>query len=162
MASILNLLSLNVGSSSSLAGVVALIESENIHIVFLQEVRVSGDHIEHLLRGFNAVANVDIENSSSPGTAIAWRKNLPVKDVCNLVSCRLQVASLGSLNLMNIYAPSGSSRKVERSSFFVEGIFHSLQLYSNNSWLLGGDFNDVLERIDIENGTGYEQKKSSA
>ena len=161
MASTLNFLSLNVGTSSSLAGVATLIESENIDIVFLQEVRVSVDHIEYLLRGFKTVANIDSENSSSPGVAIAWRQNLPVNNVCNLVSCWLQVASIGSLNLMNVYAPSGSSRKGERSSYFTEGIFHFMQLYSNGSWLLGGDFNSVLGRLDVENGIGCEQKKSS-
>ena len=103
----INLLSLNVGTSFSLAGVATLVEVHKIDVLFLQEVRSSSVQIESLLKGFKAVANFDEEDSSRPGVALAWRHNLPVSNVTNLVPCRLQIANLGSIKIMNLYAPSG-------------------------------------------------------
>ena len=114
----LNFLTLNVGTSSSLAGAATLIEVEKIDIVFLQEVRLSSEQIELSLRGFKAVANIDDEDPSRPGIALAWRHFLPVSNVVNLVSCRLQIATLGSIKLMNLYAHSGSAKNmIDISSF---------------------------------------------
>ena len=70
MASI-NFLTLNVGTSSSLAGVSTLIENDKIDIVFLQEVCLTGDQIESLLRGFKSVSNIDDDDISRPGVAMA-------------------------------------------------------------------------------------------
>ena len=116
----INFFSLNIGTSSSLAGLQALIDSENLDIIFLQEVRLSSDQIKSLLSGFDAVANIDPEFPSRPGTAIIWRENIPLTDVCPLVMCRLQVAKLKGLNLINIYAPSGSDKRGEREIFYGE------------------------------------------
>ena len=128
MISCLKCLSLNVGTSSSLAGVSTLIDLEKIDLVFLQEVRITSDHIESLLRNFKAVANVDVDNPSIPGVALAWRHNLPVSNVTNLVPCRLQIANLGSIKIMNLYAPSGSSKKHERYIFYSKEVFSTLNL----------------------------------
>ena len=80
MASSINFLSLNVGMSSSLAGLISLIPAYDIDISFLQEVRLSREQIDHFLDGlgFQAEVNVDHEHPSTPGTAIAWKKTLPV------------------------------------------------------------------------------------
>ena len=72
--------------------------------------------------------------------------------------CRVQHARLGSFSILNIYAPSGSDRKVERGLFFAREVFESLALGSS-PWILGGDFNCVLGAMDIENGTGFNHKK---
>ena len=71
MKSCLKLLSLNVGMSSSLAGVSALLKFEDIDIVLLQEVCLTSEQIEHLLRGFRACSNIDHENINRPGIALA-------------------------------------------------------------------------------------------
>ena len=158
----INICSLNVGMSNSLGGLSALISSETMDIIFLQEVRLSGPQIENLLPGFQAVANIDPENPSRPGTAMVWRRDLPVKDVTSLSLCRLQHATLGSFKLINVYAPSGSSRKQERDSFFSQDLFAALQLSPDLPLILGGDFNCLLKPIDVENGCGFHQKKSQA
>ena len=159
MISCLKCLSLNVGTSSSLAGVSTLIDLEKIDLVFLQEVRITSDHIESLLRNFKAVANIDVDNPSRPGVALAWRQELPVQEVCNLVTCRLQIATLGSVKLLNIYAPSGSSNKQERHLFYAEDVFPVLNLHSLSSWLWAGDYNCVLQSLDLEDGKGFNVKK---
>ena len=155
----LNFLTLNVGTSSSLAGAATLIEVEKIDIVFLQEVRLSSEQIELSLRGFKTVANIDDEDPSRPGIALAWRHFLPVSNVVNLVSCRLQIATLGSIKLMNLYAPSGSAKKHDRYLFFSNHVFQTLILDNITSWIWAGDFNCVLKAIDIEDGRGFDSKK---
>ena len=106
------------------------------------------------------MVNIDAEDPLKPGTAIAWRSTLPIRQVLSVVPCRAQYAILGSFSIFNIYAPSGSDRKVERNNFFAKDIFQAFSLGSS-PWILGGDFNCVLRPLDIENGTGFNQKKST-
>ena len=162
MDPIINFLSLNVGMSASLAGLPVIIQAEQLDIIFLQEVRVTSEQIEHLLRGFRAVVNIDESQPSKPGTAIVWRETIPISDVCPIVPCRLQVASLGSYKLLNIYAPSGSDRRHDRAVFFGQDVFQALQIDTQSQWVLGGDFNCVLEACDIEGGVGFAQKNCPA
>ena len=56
MHSKLDFFSLNVGMSSTLAGLPAIIKAEVLDIIFLQEVRLSSGQIEHLLKWFAASA----------------------------------------------------------------------------------------------------------
>ena len=102
--------------------------------------------------------NINIEDAAKPGTAIIWRSSLPVTDVTNLVACRAQVACFEDYALLNLYAPSGSDKKYERASFFSKEIFRAFNLFPESKWLVGGDFNCVLKPIDIDNGTGFDQK----
>ena len=158
----LNLLSLNVGMSSSLAGLSALITSERLDIIFLQEINIPGVQIESQLPGFKAAANIDHENLSTPGTALVWRSTLPVENVVAYSHCRIQFASIGMYRLVNIYAPSGSNNKEARALFFGQEMFNVMQLNNNFHVVLGGDFNCCLKPIDIENGIGYSQKRCPA
>ena len=162
MESTINFFSLNVGMSSSLAGLPMIIKAEQLDIIFLQEVRVTSDQIENLLRGFKAVVNIDDDQPSRPGTAIVWRENISVSDVCPLVPCRLQMASFGPYKLLNIYAPSGSDKRHDRAVFFGQEVFQALQVDRQSQWVLGGDFNCVLEACDIEGGVGFAQKNCPA
>ena len=156
----INFLSLNIGMSSTLAGLSTLITTQNLDIIFLQEVRLSSEQIELQLGrlGFKAAVNIDSECPTTPGTAIVWRSSLPVVDICVLVCCRAQVARLGNYMLLNIYAPSGAERKHERNRFFGQEIFQSLQLGNKDMCVLGGDFNCVLNAQDVEGGVGFNQK----
>ena len=85
----INICSLNVGMSNILGGLSALISSESMDIIFLQEVRLSGPQIEYLLPGYRAAANIEPENPSRPGTAIVWRSDLPVKELLSFSLCRM-------------------------------------------------------------------------
>ena len=78
MASSINFLSLNIGMSSSLAGLTSLIPAYDLDVIFLQVVRLTREQINHFLDGlgFQAEVNTDHEHPSTPGTAIAWKKTL--------------------------------------------------------------------------------------
>ena len=155
----LNFLSLNIGMSSTLAGLVTIITNHKLDIIFLQEVRLTSEQLNLLLAklGFEASVNIDLDNPSRPGTALVWRRTLPIRDVFTLVLCRAQLAVLGPYMLLNVYAPSGSDKKQERSEFFGQDIFRALRLSPGAMWIMRGDFNCVLA-IDVERGVGYKQK----
>ena len=162
MISRIRILSLNIGLKSDLAGLLTLISVHKLDIVMLQEIRITNEQMNQQLSylGFTGRVNIDEEDLLKPGTAIAWRSTLPIRQVSTVVPCRAQYALLGSYSIFNIYAPSGSDRRVERNNFFAREIFQAFSLGSS-PWILGGDFNCVLRPIDIENGTGFNQKKST-
>ena len=140
----LNIFTLNVGMSNTLAGLTAFLAAENLDILFLQEIRMTRVEIEAQLHGYSAVVNIDHDNLATPGTAMVWRSHLPVEDVASVVPCRLQIATIGSYRLMNIYAPSGSNRKSEREEFYGHYVFNALQLDTDKPLICGGDFNAIL------------------
>ena len=160
MESRIRFLSLNVGMKSNLAGLLSLLINHNLDVVFLQEVKITDEQlISQIVKyGYLGQVNIDLEESSKPGTAKVWRSSLPVKNVTTIVPCRCQVAYLGGYTLLNLYAPSGSDKKYERGCFFSKEVFRALSLHPETTWIVGGDFNCVLGYIDIENGTGYKQK----
>ena len=158
MESSINFFSLNVGMNSSLAGLSTLTVANSLDIIFLQEVCLSSEQIELLLRGYKAVVNIDEENPSKPGTAIVWKESIPLTNISSLIVCRVQMATLGKYRLLNIYAPSGSNKKHERNVFFGQDVFTALSLNHNPSWVMGGDFNCVLKPLDVERGFGFTQK----
>ena len=94
--------SLNLGMSVSLLRLLDMIKSFKFVVICLQEVKLTSEQIEHQLPAFRAVSNIDLNNPSKPGTAIVWSETLPVHDVSNFTSCRLQFASLGPLRFFNI------------------------------------------------------------
>ena len=160
MNSRIRILSINIGLKSDLAGVLTLISVHKLDLVMLQEVRITDEQINQQLgnHGFTGMVNIDAEEPLKPGTALAWRSTLPIKQVSVIVPCRVQHARLGSYSILNIYAPSGSDKKVERGLFFARELFQAFSIGSS-PWILGGDFNCVLEQVDIENGTGFNQNK---
>ena len=70
MGSFLHILSLNVGMSSTLAGLTNLLCTENIDIALLQEVRSSEEDINSLVNsfGFESRVNIDKDAPTKPGT----------------------------------------------------------------------------------------------
>ena len=145
-----------------MASLSTMFDLENLDILLLQEVRMSSLQIENELTGFNAVVNIDHNNVSLPGTAIVWRKDIPVNDVIALSPCRLQVATVGPYVIINLYAPSGSSKKHERNIFYSQDVFTALHLHKELSIVIGGDYNCLLQPEDVENGFGFTQKNCPA
>ena len=119
MNSRIRILSLNIGMKSDLAGLMTLISVHSLDLIMLQEVRITDEQLNQQLayHGFTGRVNIDAENPLTPGTALAWRSTVPIKQVSAVVPCRVQHALLGSYSVLNIYAPSGSGKKVERGFF---------------------------------------------
>ena len=98
--------------------------------------------------GFKCEVNIDTDTPSRPGTALIWRDTLPVSDVGIISECRAQVAFLKGYALLNIYAPSGTDKRLERAHFFSQDIFRGLSLAPHKQWVIGGDFNTILSPMD--------------
>ena len=114
----LNFFSLNVGTSNLLAGLPSLVSSENLDVIFLQEIRLNSAQIENLLPGFRAESNIDSDNPQRPGTAIAWRiSNVNLENVTCVTLCSLQIASLGQYRLVKFWNIPFSWNIPEYSNF---------------------------------------------
>ena len=161
MESKIRFLSLNIGMKNNLAGLPVILINQKVDIAFLQEVKVTDEELQCKVGrlGYECKVNINLEDLTKPGTALVWRSTLPVRDVNSLVICKAQVAYLEDYALLNLYAPSGSDKRYERSIFFSQDIFKALSLHPESKWLVGGDFNCVLLPMDVENGTGYDQKR---
>ena len=77
--------------------------------------------------GYKAEANTDLLDITRLGTGIIWKSELPVSEVTSVVDCRAQLAKIGPYHLLNIYAPSGSSKKTVRRDFFGQDIFRLIR-----------------------------------
>ena len=108
--------------------------------------------------GFSSLVNVDTENFEKPGTALIWRKSIPLQGAVNLLCCRLQMAEISGYRIFNCYAPSGSGNKHARNQFYGDTVFNYLKLCSGSINLLGGDHNSVLRKEDVEGGFGFSSK----
>ena len=68
----INFLSLNIGMSTTLAGLLTIIINQKLDIIFLQEVRLTSEQLRLLVGklGFDASVNIDFDFPSRPGTAL--------------------------------------------------------------------------------------------
>ena len=156
----LKILSLNVGLSTTFPGLTTLVTANNIDLLLLQEIRVFNEQLNLLFNrlGYQAEVNIDPNEPYRPGTAIVWRKSLPMEDIIPLVTCRAQAAVIGQYVVFNIYAPSGSDKRQERNFFFSQDMFRAFNLFTHAHYIFAGDFNCVLSPLDIENGVGFNTK----
>jgi exonuclease III len=89
--------------------------------------------------------------TSRRGTAILTRDTIVVTNVFRIPSGRAIAESLGTLLIVNVLAPSGTSKRSEREAFNNDLTF--LLGSAPADILLGGDFNCILEAAD-SNGHG--------
>ena len=118
----------------------SFIQQHQYDIVLLQEVSVSNFNFF----GYKEIINVGPERR---GTALLFKENLPIAQVVKLPCGRGIAAKFGHVNVLNIYAPSGSHNRQARSLFFAVDI---LPLFANvvDDIILAGDFNSVLRDTD--------------
>jgi exonuclease III len=88
------------------------IRRHEVDLVFLQEV-VDPSLLE--LRGYITHSNA---GASMRGTAIMAKLDLPLTDIIKLPSGRTIAAKHKRIQLINLYAPSGTAKRAEREYFF--------------------------------------------
>ena len=157
-----SLMTYNVHGSMTLANLATIIEVYKPSIIFLQEVKLTTEQILSFGRrlDYKGAANIDDFNMSSPGTGIMWHSSIPVTQVIPLYPCRMQVAMLGVYPLVNIYVPAGNNRAIERRQFFTENLFGLLAGYEDILPIMGGDWNCVIENIDLQSERYFQDRKS--
>jgi exonuclease III len=131
---IIRFMTLNVGMNSRLGGLVTRLQKRNVNVIFLQEL------------------NVDENFTHKPGIGMVWKLNLPMESVVEIVEGRAQRAKLGPYFLLNVYAPSGSYKRMERRRFYDQDMFREIRLNIDKAWIFGGDFNAMLSIFD---GVGF-------
>ena len=75
MDQLVNFLSLNVGSITSLAGLSMTLSLMKFDVILLQEVKASQCQVDSLVNraGYTSLVNVDCDDGNKPGTAIIWK-----------------------------------------------------------------------------------------
>ena len=125
-----------------------LLSSEKPDILLAQEVLLSTEELKIKVQqyGYRCESNIDILNPTKPGTAVIWKDSVQVTDTNVIVECQLQSLSVGVVNILNIYAPSGSARRREREHLFANDMFQQLASAGEASlpWL-AGDWNCLVE-----------------
>ena len=157
------ILSYNVMSNTNLAGLLSIIDIEKPDLILIQELVLNTEHLSTFIAGqsdYVGVANVDELEPNKPGVGMVWRKDFPVSQVTSLETRRLQSAYVGPYPVINVYPPAGSENAPGRREFFKEQLFRSIRGLGTQLPIIGGDFNCVLSRIDIEGGD-FGKKKSS-
>jgi hypothetical protein len=75
-------------------------------------------------------------------------------NLSRIPSGRAVSMSVGEIHVVNIYAPSGTSKRLERETFFNNDLPYPLDMASEDI-LLGGDFNCVLDAGDTTGHGSY-------
>jgi len=114
---------------------------QEIDVMFLQEV--TQPNLD-TLRGYVAQNNT---GTNGRGTAIVTSENKLLTNVVRIPSGRGIAAELQGVWLVNIYAPSGAEKKIEREAFFNIDLPLLLKDILT-TMILGGDLNGVLAKTD--------------
>jgi exonuclease III len=118
------------------------VRSNAIDILFLQEV--ISEEVLHM-PGYEIYCNLGTEMR---GTTFLVREGIRMDHVEKLSSGRAIAEVFQGILLVNLYAPTGTSRKTEREAFYNLD-FPSLLRNEVSHGILGWDFNCVMQPCDV-------------
>jgi exonuclease III len=113
----------------------------DIDVALLQEV---SDPLILENRGYVIHHNI---GPGRRGTAIAATPTCCLHNIERAPDGRVIAATLNTTRIINVYAPSGTSKRAEREKYFGHDLARFLDI-SNKDLILGGDFNSVLSPSD--------------
>ena len=146
----MKLISYNVNHSHNLGGLLHQISGSKPDICFLQEVPQSTEELSTLVQRHGYLAYSSLGPQDRPGVAVIYKINLLVQEILPLDPGYLLLVKLeNKINFLNIYAPSGTSKREARRQFFGNTILRNISLRANLPILIG-DFNCVLSPEDCE------------
>ena len=126
-----------------------------IDIMFIQEHNFKNqNNLEYLKKYCNILINYS--NCHKGGTAILFNKcsNIDVlnseSDVNGYVISAKCKYSNSTIQLVNIYAPSGSNKKAIREELFQNELLYFLRNNTKNL-VIGGDWNSITSKRDCSN-----------
>lgn len=144
----LKIITVNFCAATSRSRVEALREHICRHdadVILLQEVAVQALDVP----GYEAVVNT---GPAMRGTAILARESMGMTPMLSLPSGRACAVRIGSLTVINVYAPAGSMRRRERADFYAVDLAPLLAA-AGPRIVLAGDFNCVLRDADTTGTT---------
>jgi exonuclease III len=135
---IIKITSININGIRSPTRVGMLVDfllKHDIDIALIQEI-VDPESV--CINGSLAHTNI---GPDMRGTAIIARKDLHITQIDRIA------AEFHETRLINVYAPSGTSKRTKRECFFLTEL-PALLFADSHSFLLGGDFNCTLHPAD--------------
>jgi exonuclease III len=124
------------------------IRIHNFDVLLLQEV---AHPFPIVINGYQVFYNI---GTNRRGTAILSRDTIPLTNISKLPTGRAIATSLATLLIINVYAPSSTSKRAEREPFYNNELPYILRTASGKI-ILGGDFNCVLEAKDATGHANY-------
>lgn len=113
-------------------------------IILLQEVVTD----EIIINGYDKVESLPNEHNMKLNSFI--KQGLQYSEVESSLDGRLlSIRINNNTTIINLYAPSGSQNKTERENFYTNTLAYHIRNLNNNI-IIGGDFNCVLDKIDIK------------
>ena len=117
------------------------VRSHYLDIILVQEV-TAPESVD--IPGYVSHTNI---GSEMRGTAILAKRHLVLTDIDLIPSGRANAPVFGGIRLINVYAPSGTTKRTEREHFFNSDLPALFSAYPN-PLLIGGDFNCILQPAD--------------
>ena len=143
------ILSLNIcHSRNDMGGLIDLINRVNPPIICLQEVIQDTDELLARMSSLGYMGKVSLGPNKKPGVAIMYKDHI-VGQITELESGRIMRLKTGKFTVYNIYGPAGTLHHDVRKEFFNEHMLSNM-LREETLPILVGDFNCVLETIDVE------------
>lgn len=118
------------------------VQNEDLDFIFLQEVLFEDFSFLGAYRAFVNISEHD------KGTAILVRKNQEFRNIIYDPSGRILSIVCDDINLVNVYAHSGTNKKRERDDLFRDEITPHVIKGNCSHTVIGGDFNCVLNKRD--------------
>ena len=148
----LTVITLNVNCLNNAASRVGLVDFLNRNkpdIIFLQECNMETEELQSIVRGpgYSCSSNVTPGDPNARGTAVLWQQGTEPEEFRTHQENRMMSCRLGNLRFVNLYAPSGRSRRMERRLFFGEMLESTVRTLEHLPILLG-DYNCILENKD--------------
>ena len=114
-------------------------------VLCLQEVCFNEFNFDSINLGF-VVNRLD----DAGGTAIIYKRTIPLKNIKRSPNGRILSAEIGDMNLVNVYAPAGRLNCPERVQFFKNQLPRYL---TGRNLVVVGDFNAIIHKYDrLEKG----------
>jgi exonuclease III len=117
------------------------LKRQDIDVALLQEVTHTDFTTIH---GYKATVN---EGTDKRGTAFLVKTGLDFQHIKRIPSGRGIAAMFQGIRIINIYAPSGAEKRVERECFFNNDVTFLLPTDSTDV-VIAGDFNCVTSPAD--------------
>ena len=89
------------------------------NVIVLQEVRVQEQILIDLCEGRGYHAKVSLDLVSGLGVAMIWRQAFSLQSYHILEEGRIQMLDLGFGQIINVYGPAGSKKKVLWGNFIL-------------------------------------------
>ena len=136
----------NINHTFNLCGLVDMIKTIGPELVFVQEAGHSSDELTSLVSHLNYSGFTSLDGDQ-PGVGVIYKNSLEILEIHAWQPGRILYVKLSDVSFVNVYAPSGQTKKHERNIFYSETLLRNLSVKSCLPILLG-DFNCILKRDD--------------